>query len=65
MLTKLKNIIKQSLDRGTKPKVLFADSVAASHTSILVGDLAKLLHQNGVKDMGQNDCLIGYVKTHI
>ena len=36
-----------------KPKVLFADSVAASHTSILVGDLAKLLHQNGVKDMGQ------------
>ena len=36
-----------------KPKVLFADSVAASHTSILVGDLAKLLHQNGVKNMGQ------------
>lgn len=36
-----------------KPKVLFADSVAASRTSILVGDLAKLLHQNGVKDMGQ------------
>ena len=36
-----------------KPKVLFADSVAASHTSILVGELAKLLKQNGV-DMGQN-----------
>lgn len=31
-----------------KPKVLFADSVAASHTSILVGDLAKLIQQNGV-----------------
>lgn len=31
-----------------KPKVLFADSVAASHTSILVGELAKLLRQNGV-----------------
>lgn len=30
------------------PKVLFADSVAASHTSILVSELAKLLRQNGV-----------------
>lgn len=36
-----------------KPKVLFADAVSASHTSILVGDLAKLLRQNGV-DIGQN-----------
>ena len=31
-----------------KPKVLFADAVNASHSSILVGDLAKLLRQNGV-----------------
>ena len=31
-----------------KPKVLFADAVSASHSSILVGDLAKLLRQNGV-----------------
>ena len=31
-----------------KPKVIFADAVAASHTSILVGDLAKLLNQNGI-----------------
>ena len=36
-----------------KPKVLFADAVSASHTSILVGDLAKLLRQNGV-EIGQN-----------
>ena len=36
-----------------KPKVLFADSVAASHGSILVGELAKLLNQNGI-DIGQN-----------
>lgn len=43
----------KALIEEQKPKVLFADSVAASHTSILVGDLAKLLHQNGVKDMGQ------------
>lgn len=35
------------------PKVLFADAVATSHTSILTGELAKLLKQNGV-DIGQN-----------
>lgn len=35
-----------------KPKVLFADSVAASRSSILIGELAKLIKQNGV-DMGQ------------
>lgn len=34
-----------------KPKALFADAVTASHTSILVGDLAKILKQNGV-DIG-------------
>ncbi len=28
-----------------KPKALFADSVSASHTSILVGELAKLIKQ--------------------
>lgn len=31
------------------PKVIFADAVAASHTSILVGDLAKVLRGNGVQ----------------
>ena len=35
------------------PKVLFADAVAASHTSILIGELAKLMKQNGV-GIGQN-----------
>ena len=35
-----------------KPKVLFADSVTASSSSILIGELAKLIKQNGV-DMGQ------------
>lgn len=35
-----------------KPKVLFADAVAASRTSILIGELAKLLKQNGI-DTGQ------------
>lgn len=36
-----------------KPKVLFADAVSTARTSILVGELAKLLKQNGV-EMGQN-----------
>ncbi len=36
-----------------RPKVLFADSVSASQTSILVGELAKILKQNGIK-MGPN-----------
>ena len=35
------------------PKVLFANSVEASSTSILIGELAKILKQNGV-DIGQN-----------
>ncbi|MDR1515954.1 MAG: phage antirepressor [Synergistaceae bacterium] len=36
----------------THPKVLFADSVSASKTSILIGDLAKLIRQNGC-EIGQ------------
>lgn len=32
-----------------KPKEIFADAVSASETSILVGDLAKLISQNGYK----------------
>lgn len=32
-----------------KPKTIFADAVSTSHTSILVGDLAKLICQNGVQ----------------
>lgn len=35
------------------PKVLFADAVTASSTSILIGELAKLIKQNGV-EIGQN-----------
>ena len=39
---------------ANRPKVLFADAVATAKTSILIGELAKLLKQNGVKEMGQN-----------
>lgn len=37
---------------AAQPKVIFADAVSASRTSILVGELAKLLRQNGV-EIGQ------------
>lgn len=36
-----------------RPKTLFADAVATSQTSILIGELAKILRQNGV-EIGQN-----------
>jgi Rha family phage regulatory protein len=36
-----------------KPKIIFADAVASSKTTILIGELSKLLKQNGI-DMGQN-----------
>ncbi|MGX5815852.1 phage antirepressor KilAC domain-containing protein [Lacticaseibacillus rhamnosus] len=45
-----------------KPKALFADAVATSGTSILIGDLAKLIRQNGV-DIGQNR-LFGWLRDH-
>ncbi|UXS43782.1 phage antirepressor KilAC domain-containing protein [Staphylococcus delphini] len=35
-----------------KPKIVFADAVATTKTSILVGELAKIIKQNGV-DIGQ------------
>lgn len=44
------------------PKVLFADSVSAAHTSILVYDLAKLIRQNGV-DIGGNR-LFGWLRDN-
>ena len=40
-------------NKEMKPKALFADAVATSKTSILVGDLAKILKQNGI-NIGAN-----------
>lgn len=37
-----------------KPKVIFAEALETSKTSILVGELAKLLARNGIDNMGQN-----------
>ena len=45
-----------------KPKVVFADAVSAAETSILIGDLAKLLRQNGI-EMGQNR-LFEWLRSH-
>jgi anti-repressor protein len=43
----------KALLEAQRPKVIFADAVSASDTDILVGDLAKLLNQNG-HNIGQN-----------
>lgn len=43
---------KEQIDTLT-PKGIFADSVSASDTTILIGELAKIIKQNGT-DMGQN-----------
>lgn len=47
------NIKLEAKIEEDKPKVIFAEAVAASKTSILIGELAKLLKQNGV-EIGQN-----------
>lgn len=47
-----KNIHLEQKIAQDKPKVLFADAVSTSQNTILIGDLAKILRQNGV-EMGQ------------
>ena len=47
------NQILLEQNTAMQPKALFADSVCASSTSILIGELAKILKQNGVAT-GQN-----------
>lgn len=46
-----KLVLQQKVEED-KPKVVFADSVTAADTTILIGDLAKIIKQNGV-DIGQ------------
>lgn len=46
-----RKLLEEKID-SDKPKVIFADAVSASKSTILIGDLAKLIKQNGV-DMGQ------------
>ena len=49
-------------NKEMKPKALFADAVATSDTSILVGQLAKIMKQNGA-DIGQNR-LFAWLRNH-
>ena len=48
-IAKLKDANKSLVEKieQDRPKTIFADAVSASHTSILIGDLAKLICQNG------------------
>lgn len=48
-IAKLKDTNKSLVEKieADRPKTIFADAVSASHTSILIGDLAKLICQNG------------------
>lgn len=39
--------------KADQPKIIFADAVSVANTSILIGELAKILKQNGV-NIGQN-----------
>lgn len=48
-----KRIETEQVVETQKPKVLFADAVSTSDTSILIGQLAKLITQNG-HNIGQN-----------
>lgn len=57
-----KNKVLTAYNERMKPKEIFTDAVIASDTSILVGDLAKLLRQNGI-DIGQN-CLFEWLRAH-
>lgn len=43
---------QQKQIEADRPKTIFADAVSVSHTTILIGDLAKILKQNGI-DVGQ------------
>ena len=48
-IAKLKDTNKSLAEKieADRPKTIFADAVSTSHTSILIGDLAKLICQNG------------------
>lgn len=59
---KAKRLEAEKQVEAAKPKVLFADAVSASHTSILVGELAKILRGNGV-EIGQRR-LFAWLREH-
>jgi len=56
------NIANIQALKAAEPKVLFADAVTASESSILVGEMAKILKQNGI-EIGQNRLFI-WLRDH-
>lgn len=52
----------EALNEANRPKVIFAEAVSASHSSILIGDLAKILRGNGV-NIGQRR-LFQWMRDH-
>lgn len=52
----------EALNETNRPKVIFAEAVSASHSSILIGDLAKILRGNGV-NIGQRR-LFQWMRDH-
>ncbi len=46
---KAERMKRHALEEQSRAKVLFAEAVEASNVSMLVGDMAKLLRENGVE----------------
>lgn len=68
MATQLKHLRAENEEKQRKieadaPKVLFAEAVETSDSVCLVGELAKILKQNGIKNMGQNR-LYKWLRSH-
>lgn len=68
MATQLKQLRAENEEKQRKieadaPKVLFAEAVETSDSVCLVGELAKILKQNGIKNMGQNR-LYKWLRSH-
>lgn len=51
---KQRRIAAEEENERNKPKVLFSDSCEVAENSILIGEFAKRLKQNGLPNMGQN-----------
>ena len=51
---KAKRALAEAQNERNKPKVLFSDSCEVAENSILIGEFAKRLKQNGMANMGQN-----------
>ena len=48
---KAKRMLAEAQVENDKPKVLFADTVSASQTSVLIGELAKQISQEAIRDL--------------